>query len=111
MTRTHHLLLVAVAALLMCAGTEAADLQLKHQALGTNCAACHKGGPGIAPKTEDCFGCHGSYQALAEKSQAVKPNPHLSHMGELRCSVCHREHQPSKVFCNDCHTFESLKIK
>ena len=64
-----------------------------------------------APKKETCFQCHQSYDAVAKKTQKVNPNPHFNHRGEQECTNCHKMHTKSRVECNDCHTFNNLKMK
>jgi hypothetical protein len=77
----------------------------KHGGRGIACDACHgKAVPPAPVPTEKCFGCHGSYEALASKTHAI-PDPHKSHLGELDCDKCHKEHGASVFFCNKCHVF------
>ncbi len=104
--KTQAFLCLALIGLSLMPLAEAATLQEKHP----SCQACHPKDAGTPPSTGECLACHGSYGALAEKTRAVKPNPHDSHMGALRCTICHRGHQPARVFCNDCHTFKSLQL-
>ena len=58
-----------------------------------------------------CSMCHQSYDAVAKKTQKVNPNPHFNHRGEQECTNCHKMHTKSRVECNDCHTFNNLKMK
>jgi hypothetical protein len=37
-------------------------------------------------------------------------NPHKSHLGEIACTVCHRAHAESKVYCLGCHQKFEMKI-
>jgi hypothetical protein len=30
-------------------------------------------------------------------------NPHDSHLGQIPCTECHRQHQPPVVKCLECH--------
>lgn len=79
----------------------------KHGQRGITCDMCH--GTTAAPTPppmQKCFGCHGNYEKLIEQSKAVTPNPHKSHMGEMECGVCHKEHRDSVLFCNKCHVFD-----
>lgn len=55
---------------------------------------------------EKCLYCHGSYPDLAGLTKAIVPNPHESHLGEVNCNICHKIHQESENFCNQCHAFE-----
>jgi len=66
---------------------------------------------------EWCFQCHehGSYEELkgrtAEMLETVDRNPHDSHLGELRCSICHKMHRLSDDFCAQCHGEISLEAR
>lgn len=81
------------------------------------CSGCHgKSLPQKGDQVENdrCLSCHGSFAALADKTRPVQfpdRNPHQSHMGEIGCTVCHKAHQPSTVFCLNCHRNFNLKIK
>jgi fumarate reductase flavoprotein subunit len=87
------------AALTLSAGA----MDFKHQAKGIKCEQCHGVASPAAPaKAKSCVKCH-NYPALAEKTKALNPNPHDSHAGEVRCTLCHREHAPSVVYCKECH--------
>ena len=83
----------------------------KHATAGLNCAACHQSdAPTSRAPASACQTCHGNNAAVAEKTKDVKPNPHASHEGELRCTKCHRAHSPSVIYCNECHQFQ-FKLK
>jgi len=77
----------------------------KHGARGVTCATCHETAtPTEPPATEKCASCHNVYGQKSTHA-AGTPDPHHSHVGELACGKCHREHQPSVMFCNKCHVF------
>lgn len=79
----------------------------KHARFGLKCSDCHEPDqPVIRPTTAKCLQCHGSYQDVAALTQKVFPNPHSSHVGEVKCNQCHMEHQNSVLYCNQCHVFE-----
>jgi len=88
-----------------------------HADKGVECVKCH----GKAKKSEPvpqerCLSCHGDgdSKALAAKTAAVKPvNPHENrHYGtEADCGLCHRQHEPSVNFCQDCHSRFEFKLK
>jgi RecJ-like exonuclease len=81
----------------------------KHASRGVNCGACHESAePTASPKTEKCGACHKMDGKKTEHLQG-KPDPHKSHIGELPCEKCHREHRESVLFCNKCHVFD-LKV-
>ncbi|MDR3670721.1 MAG: cytochrome c3 family protein [Holophaga sp.] len=80
------------------------------------CSGCHGATfpmKGDTVENEACLACHGSYEALAEKSRVKDPkglNPHKSHLGVIACTVCHFGHQKSVVYCRDCHPKTTLAI-
>ena len=83
----------------------------KHRDKNIACESCHaKGSPYARPDDSTCIGCHGSYADLAKKTERLDnikagiENPHKSHMGEARCTLCHKNHAPSVLNCNECHS-------
>lgn len=112
-----HLFLAMLSLFVLANAASAQTLRPQHQAMIKDCTVCHSpanqvaGNPFVTPKDETCLQCHGSYQALAERTKDKvngEPNPHASHhYGEgIACTACHNEHQPSKVYCNNCHEFK-----
>lgn len=101
---------------LACAPAFGAMPTLKpHHQLIKDCGTCHTaenavaGNAFVVPNDGTCISCHGSYADLAKKTNELdEPNPHKSHhYGEgIACTACHKEHQPSKVYCNECHEFK-----
>ena len=76
------------------------------------CADCHIEKPeSEAPDMDTCFECHESYDAVAELTSKLYNNPHDSHKGEPECSTCHSMHGQSRLSCNDCHSFDNMKLK
>jgi fumarate reductase flavoprotein subunit len=76
------------------------------------CSACH-GKTVISDDSETrlnqkCVGCHGSLADIAAKKKG-HINPHQSHLGEINCTACHSGHEPSRVYCLNCHSFD-IKI-
>ena len=82
-----------------------------HAAMPSAAKGPHAKVPCSMCKKETCFQCHQSYDAVAKKTQKVNPNPHFNHRGEQECTNCHKMHTKSRVECNDCHTFNNLKMK
>jgi len=76
----------------------------KHKNAGVSCEDCHKEEP---PKeqvpTAVCIGCHGDYPKIAELTINSSPNPHESHLGNLKCESCHHAHKLSEDYCAKCH--------
>ena len=82
-------------------------LEQVHKSKSITCDKCH--GTNAKPEPvamETCLTCHGSYQKLADLSKGKSPNPHDSHVGEIRCTLCHHIHKDSTLYCNTCHSFE-----
>jgi nitrate/TMAO reductase-like tetraheme cytochrome c subunit len=88
-----------------------------HARAGIACAQCH--GKGL-PKADDtvendrCLTCHGPMDQLAQKTVGKEfedRNPHKSHLGEIACTVCHKGHAASKVYCLDCHRNFKMTIQ
>jgi hypothetical protein len=93
-----------------------AYLDSLHARANVTCAGCH--GKQL-PKEDDtvenawCLDCHGSLEKLAGKTanpDFPKRNPHKSHLGDLNCTVCHKAHRESKVYCLGCHSQFDMKI-
>jgi hypothetical protein len=78
----------------------------KHKSAGISCGGCHKENPpkGLVP-TKVCTKCHGDQAKLAERTQKVVPNPHQSHLENVKCELCHHAHKPSENYCGNCHEF------
>jgi nitrate/TMAO reductase-like tetraheme cytochrome c subunit len=57
-----------------------------------------------------CINCHGVVKLqtrdLKDGELVRHVNPHDSHLGEVSCTMCHKMHQPSVLYCNDCHKYE-----
>ncbi len=82
-------------------------LDRRHGQQSVTCRACHGTYfPERRPATEQCYTCHGSYQLVASLTEDVEPNPHASHLGEIRCTICHKSHEKSVLYCNQCHLFD-----
>jgi hypothetical protein len=79
----------------------------KHKAAGISCEGCHKENPpkGLVP-TGVCTKCHGDQAKLANRTQKVIPNPHESHLENVKCELCHHAHKSSENYCSTCHEFD-----
>lgn len=87
-----------------------------HAAANVSCNACHEAipSPGDEVANVRCLACHGPQDALESKTapaQFADRNPHRSHLGDIACSVCHKGHEASVVYCLDCHRKFEMKIK
>ena len=50
-----------------------------------------------------CLTCHISNEHLANSTDFLQRNPHLSHWGDLTCSDCHVSHGAQVDLCSECH--------
>ncbi|OIQ50891.1 Fumarate reductase flavoprotein subunit [Pseudodesulfovibrio hydrargyri] len=90
------------------------DYHKKIHQNGTNCQLCHSGeAPTSPPDDTNCIRCHGTPEQMAQVTAKLERNPHSApHYGtNVPCTTCHKEHQPSKVLCSDCHSFTFEKFK
>jgi hypothetical protein len=68
---------------------------------------------------DDCFACHehGSYDQIAWRTTDLgvtdaqagghSANPHQPpHFSNLECNTCHFVHQPQKLLCAECHSYD-----
>jgi hypothetical protein len=91
-------------------------LDALHGKGGIVCLSCHgKTLPkeGDTVENDRCLTCHGSMETLAKKTEPKDfpdRNPHKSHLGEIACTVCHKAHSPSQVYCLSCHKKFTMKI-
>lgn len=88
-----------------------------HAKASLSCANCH--GKEL-PKLDStlanakCLDCHGPIDQLAQKSEPADfkdRNPHRSHLGEIDCTVCHKAHSESKIYCLQCHVKFAMSFK
>jgi DnaJ-class molecular chaperone len=79
----------------------------KHIANGVTCEKCHTQNTATPPNMETCLTCHGgTYGKLAAMTDQDRPNPHLSHRGDVPCEQCHHVHKASETLCNQCHAYD-----
>ncbi len=94
-----------------------ANLDAAHAKKQISCGGCHgKSLPrkGDSVENDRCLLCHGRDESLADRSipaQFPDRNPHLSHLGQIGCTVCHKAHKPSMVYCLECHKKYKMEIK
>lgn len=88
-----------------------------HAKASVTCANCHgKEFPtfDVTVRNKKCLECHGPMDQLAKKTEPPEfkdRNPHQSHLGEIECTVCHKAHKESKVYCLDCHKKFEMTIR
>jgi len=73
------------------------------------CVECHgTENPIKAPDQDKCLECHGSYEEVSMLTKNLEEaNPHDSHIGKINCTLCHKVHKASVLYCNEsCHNFE-----
>jgi len=91
-------------------------LDALHAKKNVTCTGCHGNTLPISEATVEndrCLSCHGDLEKLAAQSslpQYPDRNPHKSHLGEIACTVCHKAHSESEVYCLGCHTKFNMKI-
>jgi hypothetical protein len=86
-----------------------------HGKANVDCAGCHAGVPkgGDEVANDRCLACHAPLEKLVAKTRPAQfhdRNPHESHLGPIACTVCHKGHEPSAVYCLDCHKKFEMKI-
>lgn len=82
-------------------------LDRRHADRRVSCGGCHGDAlPRTRVTSDGCLACHKSYADVAAKTKHVEPNPHDSHVGEIRCTLCHRAHAEPVLYCAQCHSFE-----
>lgn len=88
------------------------QLHGKHQAAGLSCKDCHQTDhPTKRASVEACKQCHADVKIPTRKiafhGRIVDVNAHDAHVGQLRCTLCHKVHtQPSELYCNTCHHYD-----
>lgn len=88
-----------------------------HAKASLSCANCHgKDMPKLDSTVTNakCLDCHGPIDQLAQKSEPADfkdRNPHRSHLGEIDCTVCHKAHSESKIYCLQCHVKFAMSFK
>lgn len=77
---------------------------------GVQCVDCHGEKRPSNPTTIKCDGCHGSPADVAATTAGkyrkyYNPHDSLHHGTTADCVMCHREHSPSRLDCNNsnCH--------
>lgn len=53
---------------------------------------------------EMCLDCHISREYLANQTDFLEHNPHLSHQGEMECKDCHVSHGAQIDACSECRS-------
>jgi hypothetical protein len=88
-----------------------------HAKASLSCANCHgKDMPKLDSTVTNakCLDCHGPIDQLAQKTEPADfkdRNPHRSHLGEIDCTVCHKAHGESKIYCLQCHVKFVMSFK
>jgi hypothetical protein len=82
-------------------------LDFRHNRHKVTCQPCHGTySPEKRASKAQCLTCHESYEHVAALTANLEPNPHESHYGKIRCTLCHKAHEASELYCNKCHDFE-----
>jgi len=88
-----------------------------HGKKNVTCMGCHgKALPaeGDSVENDRCLACHGPPEILQAKTAPKEfpdRNPHKSHLGDIGCTVCHKGHKESAVYCLQCHPNFQMKLK
>jgi len=102
---------------LMASWVTSAHLDHRHGAKNITCAGCHGGTlpkEGDSVENERCLTCHGPLETLQTKTTPpdfADRNPHKSHLGQIACTVCHKGHDESAVYCLQCHPKFQMKLR
>jgi nitrate/TMAO reductase-like tetraheme cytochrome c subunit len=106
-TRSFGLLLCSALGAAPSPSQEATGFKLPpyHAKAGVHCFDCHQEEKPTkkAVASASCMTCHGDYPAMKALTKDAKPSPHDSHLGEIACTDCHRQHKPAVVTCLECH--------
>lgn len=80
------------------------------------CEDCHlEAEPASAAKQDVCIDCHtdmteaGPVKFKDDKGHVHEDWVHDSHESPIDCTACHKQHSPTVLYCNNCHTFD-LKV-
>lgn len=78
-----------------------------HTNAEVSCMDCHgTDDPLDGAEEATCLDCHGSRDDIAALTKGMEPNPHFGHEDGISCKACHREHEESVLYCDDCHNWE-----
>ena len=89
---------------------DAGIINQPHREAGLECADCN--GAKVPEKraaASACIECHtkksdDKHVEFNDGDRSVSVNPHNSHVGEIRCTQCHKIHRQSLLYCNEgCH--------
>lgn len=103
-------LAAALAASLLLVFSSGASAQMtlkgKHKGMNMQCDTCHgQTRPREMPEDAVCLQCHGSRDAVKQRTAKLNPNPHYGHDESISCNDCHKQHEPSVLTCDQCHKF------
>jgi fumarate reductase flavoprotein subunit len=112
------IILFTLFALVYASEKRADEVDPAHAAQELNCADCHDTDkPEKRAPASKCIECHSSKTdepPIAFKDEtdiSYNVNPHASHAGNMRCTLCHKIHAPSSLYCNEgCHHKFLLKV-
>lgn len=100
------------------------DMDHVHELAGVQCKECHSA-YGIPEEIESgikfvtgnydksmpqrkfdddmCIQCHISMDYMAQQTDFLRRNPHMSHWPDLKCRHCHISHGEQIDYCSQCH--------
>lgn len=90
----------------------ATPLADRHATKSVDCLACHitKPEPFAEVPAENCIKCHPKDMIINKYAHLKDRNPHKNHLGDTDCNICHKGHQESSVYCDQCHKNFKLNI-
>lgn len=110
MKKSTFIALVFAGAVALSSGSLCSAQTMKPFHQSVPCEACHGEKAPTAPTKTDCSACHGTPEDVAKLTAGKYKkyyNPHdsLHYATYSDCVACHREHQPSRLDCNNsnCH--------
>lgn len=116
MKKTTLIAMTLAASLVLVTGSVSAAQTMKPFHKGVSCEACHGEKAPTVPTKTDCSSCHGTPEDVAKLTAGKYKkyyNPHdsLHYATYSDCVACHREHQPSRLDCNNSNCHREFKYK
>ena len=102
-------LIVMLIVSVMVTAAMAQETRGKHKENNITCMDCHKTeNPDSPADVSACAECHGEMEDVAKLTEQLKINPHKSHLVDIDCTECHKIHEPSVLYCNQCHDYKMI---
>lgn len=116
MNKTTLIAMSLAASLALISASAGAAQTMKPFHKSVPCESCHLEKAPTAPTKTNCSGCHGTPEDVAKLTAGKYKkyyNPHdsLHYATYSDCVACHREHQPSRLDCNNSNCHREFKYK